>query len=81
MSGTSYGTWARRKPVRSTPETHWTRCDGCEHFECIAQERSRLHPWRYYCDRLARELDYAELFGITKKACPEHRDMRGRRFV
>ena len=80
MSTTQFGTWGRRQPVRSTPDTMNTRCDGCPHFECVEQPRSRLHPWRFHCDRLARELEYRELFAISKKECPEHRDMRGRRF-
>lgn len=76
-----YGVWGRRAEVHSTPETHWTRCDGCRHFTCIRQEKSRLHPWRYRCEKLGRNFEYRELFGVTKKECPEHRDMRGRRFV
>lgn len=80
MSGTNYGTWGRRAPIHSTPDTQWTRCDGCAHFECIPQERSRLHPWRYHCGKLAREIEYRELFGISKRDCPVGRELkRGRR--
>lgn len=71
---------AGRRAVHSVPDTLNTRCDGCAEFECIPQERSRIHPWRFYCDKLGRELDYKELFTITKKECPLNVDMRERRF-
>ena len=78
MAGMQFGTWGYRPTVRSTPDTQWTRCDGCAHFECIECERSRLHPWRYYCDKLGREIEYRELFAIKKEDCPIHRAIRRR---
>ena len=77
-SGDPIGVWARGPEVHSTPETMGTRCNGCRFLTCIEQERSRLHPWRYYCEALHRNLEFKQLFEISKKECPEHRDLRGR---
>lgn len=77
-TGDPYKSWGRRPEVHCTPETMGTRCDGCVHLTCIEQERSRLHPWRYYCERSGRNLEFKDLFAVSKKDCPEHRDLRGR---
>lgn len=74
-----YDVWGRKQRVNSVPDTLNTRCDGCAEFECIPQERSRLHPWRFHCDALHRELEYKELFTLTKQECPRHVDMRTKR--
>ena len=77
----AWNVWGKRPTVHSVPDTAWTRCDGCAEFECIEQERSRLHPYRFYCNRLHRELEYKELFAISKEDCPLHVDKKRRRYV
>ena len=70
-------TWAKRPEPHSTPETWNTRCDGCRSLSCIPQERSRLHPWRYFCEAAHAEVD---IYRVTKAECPEHVDLRRRKF-
>lgn len=77
-TGDPCGVWARHPVKHSTPETWRTRCDGCEFLVCIEQQRSRLRPWRYYCEALHRTVEFKELFEIGKQDCPVHRDLRGR---
>lgn len=77
-TGDPYKTWGRHPEVHSTPETMGTRCDGCPHLTCIEQERSKLHPWRYYCEKLSRTFEFKDLFAVGKRDCPEHRDLRRR---
>lgn len=79
-SDSTFGIWGKHPEVHSTPEIVNTRCNGCEQLSCIEQERSRLHHWRYYCNRLHRTIDYTEIFKISKAECPEHRDLRRVRF-
>lgn len=68
---------AWRAEPHSTPETWGTRCNGCPELACIESDRSRLHPWRYYCELLKKQVD---VYGITKAECPLHREIkRGRR--
>ena len=66
----AWNVWARRQTVHSTPDSAYTMCDGCAELECIEQDRSRLHPWRYYCCQLHREIEYKELFRMTERDCP-----------
>ena len=48
---------ASRPRVHSTPETWRCVCDGCRDLDCIRVDRSRLHPWRYYCDFQHKTID------------------------
>lgn len=74
----AYGIHGNRAAVHSTPDTINTLCDGCPKFECIEQDRSRIHPWRFYCDAMGRSLEYRELFFMTEEDCPDHRRVRRR---
>lgn len=76
INGFDYGVWARRQPIHSTPDSSHTMCDGCQNFECIVQDRSKLHPYRFYCDKLGRELPYKELFRMTEDDCPVEREKK-----
>lgn len=71
-----FGAWGRRPIIHSVPDTWNTRCDGCQHFECTAQERSRLHPWKYRCNKLGRNFDYKALFDVGIDDCPERKKLR-----
>lgn len=69
-------TWAKRPEPHSTPETFGTRCDGCEHLSCIAQEGARVHKWAYYCDRMSKRFSFKELYDIGINDYPEHKAIR-----
>ena len=71
-----FDVWARRADSHSSPETYRTRCDMCPELTCKLDDRSRLHPWTYYCDALKRSLTIDEIYKMTKGECPKHRDMR-----
>ena len=73
-----FGAWGRRPEVHSVPDTQWTRCDGCRHFTCIPQEKSRLHPWRFRCEKMGKNFEYKELFQIGIDDCPERKHVRRR---
>lgn len=60
----------------STPETFGSRCDLCPKLKCIEQPKSRIRPWRYYCEALSANVD---VWKVTKKECPLGRDARKRR--
>ena len=77
MSGV-YGAWARNQIPHTSPETYRTRCDMCSELSCKLDDRSKLHPWTYYCDALKRSLTIKEIHEMTKQACPKHVDMRKR---
>ncbi|MBQ9002150.1 MAG: hypothetical protein IJ087_09885 [Eggerthellaceae bacterium] len=71
-------TWALRPEPHSSPETRGTRCDNCPHLSCIPQEGAGLHRWMYYCSRLHRRFTFKELYAITKRECPEGREIHRR---
>lgn len=73
-----FGTWALHPEPHYTPETLGTRCDNCPHLSCIPQEGARIHKWAYYCGRLRKRFTYKQLYAITKKECPEGREIRRR---
>ena len=73
-----YGVYGEHPPIHSTPETFGTRCDGCKYLECTEQERSRLHRWHYYCNKLAANLDGKKIWTISEEQCPEHRKLKRR---
>ena len=78
---------ARHPEPHSTPETADTRCDMCENLSCIKQDGARVHQWAYYCRLLraesggkGRRMKLKDLYAITKEECPEHRDLKRRKF-
>ena len=71
--GELFGVWGRRAVVHSTPETWGTRCDGCRNFECIPQEKARINPWKYRCNKLGVNFGYKELFKVGIDECPERK--------
>ena len=62
-------------------DTMNTFCDGCGAFECESTGESALHPWKFKCSELDRELEYKELFRMTEDKCPRHREMKKRKFT
>jgi hypothetical protein len=71
---------AKHPEPHSTPETAGTRCNMCEHLSCIEQPGAKVHRWAYYCRLLYRRMTFKDLYAITKEECPEHRDLRRRKF-
>jgi len=69
-----------REEPHTSPEITNTRCDMCPDMSCILQERSRLHPYRYYCHALSRTLSLKEVYAMTRDECPRHRELKRRRF-
>ena len=72
--------WGRRNEPHTTPETQWMLCDGCRSLSCIPQEKSKLHPWKYYCGTLHKSLTLSEMYAMTTEKCPEGRVRNLRRF-
>ena len=62
--------WAKRPEPHSTPETMGTICDGCPELSCIKVDSSKLHPWRYYCEKAGRNMTIHQLYLVTSDSCP-----------
>ena len=73
-----YGVWARRSVKHTSPETYGTRCDRCPKLVCTEVERSRLHPWKYYCEARSKNMELRELYAVSQDECPLHRELKRR---
>lgn len=70
----------RHPDVHTTPELYGTRCDNCPRLSCYRRMGARLHPWRYYCAALCKELQLGDIYWIGIEDCPERRKLPQRRF-
>lgn len=72
--------WARKREIHSTPELYGIRCNNCPKLSCSERRGAKLHPWRYYCNSLHKELKLKDMYALTVDDCPEHRKLPQRRF-
>lgn len=65
--------WARRREAHSTPETRGMLCDMCPNLSCIRQDKSRLHPYRYFCESSHSSMTLGQMYAMTTETCPDGR--------
>lgn len=78
MSG-AYGVWGRNSELHTSPEISWSLCDGCQRLACREDAKSRLNPWRYYCEAGACNLTRKQIYEMTEGKCPIGRKKDRRR--
>ena len=74
-----YGVWGRHTESHTSPEISWSRCDGCNRLACWEDEKSKLHPYRYYCEAGSRNLTRKEIYTMGKDECPIGREPGNKR--
>ena len=83
-------TWAHRKPVHTSPNIAWSRCDGCD--DLYVDERRYSSPdanrpgadginyTPYFCHLKSRHLTRREIYEMQVDDCPKRRELkRGKR--
>ena len=79
-------TWAQRRPVHTSPNISWSRCDGCPEMEVDERRYSSPDANRpgadgvnytpYWCRKQHRHLTRREIYEMTVDDCPIKRALR-----
>ena len=65
-----FDVWGRHAETNTSPEISWSLCDGCEKLKCRQDDKSRLNPWKYYCEAGSRNLTRKQIYEMTAGKCP-----------
>lgn len=72
--------WGKHKELHTTPELLNMRCDNYPSLSARKVDRSRLHPWKYYCEARHVNMELKDMYAVGKADCPLHRKLKPRRF-